>query len=136
MANDLIDLRFENFPIRIINRDGEPWFVLADVCRVLEITNVGNVSARLDDDEKDDIRLTDAIGREQQTIIVNESGLWNVVLRSDKPAAKRFKKWLTSEVIPSIRKTGSYALPGAPRTPPTALVASTTCECNDSSPAR
>jgi prophage antirepressor-like protein len=95
-------------PFRIIDRNGEPWFVLADVCRELDISNVGDASSRLDDDEKDSIGITDAIGRNRPTTIINESGLYSVILTSRKPAAKRFKKWVTSEVLPSIRKTGGY----------------------------
>lgn len=95
-------------PFRIIDRDGEPWFVLADVCRELGISNVGDAASRLDADEKDDIGIADAIGRKQKTVIVNESGLYSLILTSRKPAAKRFKKWVTKEVLPSIRKTGGY----------------------------
>lgn len=98
--------------VRTIERETAPWFVLADLCRVLEIGNVGNAVARLDPEEKDDIQIVDAIGRQQQTAIVNESGLYSLVLTSRKPKAKAFKKWITNEVIPSIRRTGSYALPG------------------------
>lgn len=93
---------------RVIDRDGEPWFVLNEVCRKLGITNSRNAAARLDDDEKDAVQIMDGIGREQSTTIINESGLYSVILRSTKPEAKQFKKWITSEVLPSIRKTGSY----------------------------
>lgn len=96
-------------PFRIIDREGEPWFVLADVCRELDIVNVGNASARLDDDEKDNIRDPDVNRRGNPNLtIINESGLYTLVIASNKPEAKRFKKWLTKEVIPSIRKTGGY----------------------------
>jgi len=95
-------------PFRITDINGEPWFVLGDVCRELQITNVGDAAARLDDDEKDSIGITDAIGRKRKTIIISESGLYSVILTSRKPEAKRFKKWVTKEVLPSIRKTGGY----------------------------
>ena len=95
-------------PFRIYDRNGEPWFVLADVCRELEIANVGDAASRLDDDEKDNIGITDAIGRKRKAIIINESGLYSLILTSRKPEAKRFKKWVTKEVLPSIRKTGGY----------------------------
>lgn len=97
-------------PFRIIDRNGEPWFALADVCRELDIANVGNAATRLDEDEKDNIRNPDANrsrGNPNLTI-VNESGLYSLILRSTKPDAKRFKKWVTREVLPSIRKTGGY----------------------------
>lgn len=99
----------EHEEFRVFDRGGEPWFVLAEVCRKLEIANPRDVASRLDDDEKDAVGITDAIGRRQTMTIINESGLWSLVLRSNKAEAKRFKKWLTSEVIPSIRKTGSYS---------------------------
>jgi len=102
--------QFNNSQIRTITKDGEPWFVAADVCSVLGIANNRNATARLDDDEKD-VRLMDTPGGKQETTIVNESGLYSLILRSDKPEAKRFKKWVTSEVLPAIRKTGGYHLP-------------------------
>lgn len=95
-------------PFRIIDRNGEPWFVLADVCRELEIANVGDAATRLDADEKDNIGITDAIGRLRPTIVINESGLYSLILTSRKEGARRLKKWVTSEVLPSIRKTGRY----------------------------
>lgn len=107
----LTPFNFGDQPIRIEDRNGEPWFVLSDVCRVLEISNVGNAAARLDDDERDDIALADAIGRTQRVVAVNESGLYRLVLRSRKPSAKRFGKWVTGDVLPSIRRMGSYGQP-------------------------
>lgn len=93
---------------RIIDRNGEPWFVLGEVCRELEISNPRDAASRLDDDEKDAVGITDAIGRNQQMTIINESGLYSLILTSRKEAAKKFKKWVTAEVLPSIRRTGSY----------------------------
>lgn len=93
---------------RVIDRNGEPWFVLTEVCAKLDIANPRDAASRLDDDEKDAVGIPDAIGRTQKTTIINESGLYSVILRSVKPEAKRFKKWITSEVLPSIRKTGGY----------------------------
>lgn len=91
--------------VRTILRDGEPWFVAADVCRALEHTNVSMALARLDEDEKAKFNLGLQGGA---TNIVNESGLYSLVLGSRKPEAKAFKRWITHEVIPSIRKTGGY----------------------------
>jgi prophage antirepressor-like protein len=93
--------------VRVVMIDGEPWFVAADVCKVLEIGNVSMAVGRLDDDEKG-VSNTDTLGGRQEMVIINESGLYALILTSRKPAAKRFRKWVTAEVLPSIRKTGSY----------------------------
>ncbi len=92
--------------VRTIQRDGAPWFVAADVCRVLEVDRTA--SRRLDDDEKD-VYSTHTPGGDQEMTIVNESGLYALVLGSRKPEAKAFKRWVTHEVIPAIRKHGAYA---------------------------
>ncbi|MBB4268015.1 BRO-N domain-containing protein [Roseospira visakhapatnamensis] len=111
----VIPFTFEDSPFRALNLDGDPWFVLADVCAVLEIGNPRDAASRLDEDEKDGVGIADAIGREQQTTIVNESGLYVLIMTSRKPAARRFRKWVTAEVLPAIRKTGRYeAAPAAP----------------------
>ena len=101
--------QFENHKIRTVEKDGEAWFVLKDVCQALTINNVSDVAKRLDDDEKDDIDCVDVTGRSQQFMAVSESGLYSAIMRSAKPEAKRFKKWVTSEVLPSIRKHGHYS---------------------------
>lgn len=103
-------LKFEGAEIRMIDRDGEPWWVAKDVCAVLGIENVGNATARIDEDDIRQMDIIDAIGRKQKTSIVNEPGLYSLILRSEKPEAKRMKNWLTKEVLPSIRKTGSYSI--------------------------
>jgi len=92
----------------MINRDGEPWFVAKDVCDVLEISNSRDALQKLDDDERDCVGITDAIDRDRQTNIINESGLYNLIFRSNKTQAKVFRKWVTSEVLPTIRKQGYY----------------------------
>lgn len=96
--------------IRALERDGEPWFVAADVCRYLEIKNSRDALSRLDDDEKG-VVSTDTPGGKQTLNIVNEYGLYVLVLGSRKKEAKAFKRWITHEVIPSIRKTGGYIKP-------------------------
>lgn len=98
----------DNDQFRVIDREGEPWFVLTEVCKKIGIANPRDAASRLDDDEKDGVGISDAMGREQKTTVISKSGLYSLVLRSSKPEAKRFKKWITSEVLPSIRKTGSY----------------------------
>ena len=82
-------------------------FCLADICKALEIKNATDVAKRLDEDERTRLNL----GRQGETNFITESGLYAVILRSDKPNAKKFRKWVTSEVLPSIRKTGSYNKP-------------------------
>ena len=96
--------------IRTINQDGDPWFVAADVCRALEIQNSRDALSRLDSDEKG-VALTDTLGGKQEMATVNEPGLYSLVLGSRKPEARQFKRWITHEVIPAIRKHGMYATP-------------------------
>lgn len=98
---------FGEHSVRVVVRDGEPWFVAADVCAVLGTKNHRESLRHLDDDEKGVIS-NDTPGGVQQTSVVNESGLYALVLRSRKPEAKKFTKWVTSEVLPAIRKTGVY----------------------------
>lgn len=93
--------------VRTVVTDDEPMFCLTDVCKVLELANSRAVADRLDEDE----RCKLVLHRQGETWFVTESGLYAVILRSDKPAAKKFRKWVTSEVLPSIRKTGSYSKP-------------------------
>lgn len=85
------------------DEQGEPLFVLKDVCNCLGITNTRNVSARLDEDMKG-VRPVDTPGGTQQLTVINEPGLYEVIIRSDKPEATQFRRWVTSEVLPSIRK--------------------------------
>ena len=94
--------------VRTVIREGQPWFVAADVCRVLEIDPTA--TRRLDEDEKDTLRLTQGTSGNPNVTIVNEPGLYVLVLGSRKPEAKAFKRWITHEVIPAIRKTGAYGL--------------------------
>lgn len=95
--------------VRVIERDGEPWFVAKDVCECLSLSDTAKSCERLDDDEKgtNSIRTP---GGYQDMIIISEPGLYSLVLRSNKPEAKLFKRWITHDVIPSIRKTGAYQL--------------------------
>lgn len=98
--------------IRTVLQDGEVWWVLLDVCRALGLGSPHKVAARLDEDERNLIPVIDGVGRRQETAVINESGLYSVILRSDKPEAKAFKRWVTHEVLPSIRKTGAYSAKG------------------------
>ena len=141
MTNALQVLDFNEQTVRIIMRDGEPWWVAKDVCDILGLSNPTKVLKALDDDEKmtltfsslhDDEKMTVRIsdvnddekialrfsdghsrkrGGAQFLNLVSESGLYTLIIRSNKPEAKQFKRWITHEVIPSIRKTGSYVMP-------------------------
>lgn len=97
--------------IRVIVRENEPWFIASDACRILDIANPSDALKRLDDDERARFNL----GRQGEVNIVNEPGLYSLVLGSRKPEAKEFKRWLTHEVIPTIRKTGTYSINSAPK---------------------
>jgi prophage antirepressor-like protein len=100
--------QYQQHQLRTVIKDGEPWFVAKDVCDVLNHSNHKVAVTRLDEDEVSKVYLTDSLGRKQQTTIVNEAGLYSLILTSNKPEAKQFKRWVTHEVIPSIRKTGGY----------------------------
>lgn len=107
--NELQVFHYQDNQVRTIDRDGQPWFVLKDVCEVLGLGSPHKVAERLDEDERNQIPVIDSIGRKQEMSVISESGLYNVILRSDKPEAKPFRRWVTGEVIPSIRKHGVYA---------------------------
>lgn len=123
MANIQV-FEYQNSKVRTVDMDGEAWFVLKDVCAVLGISNNRMAADRLDDDEKG-VSLIDTLGGKQEMVIVNESGLYHVILRSDKPEAAPFRRWVTNDVLPTIRKTGSYNAPRLTRSQllATALIA-------------
>ena len=120
--NNIQIFKYENNDVRTVELNGEPWFALKDVCAVLGISNHKMTAQRLDADEVILTDLTDSMGRQQETTVINESGLYNVILRSDKPEAKPFRKWVTSEVLPSIRKNGGY-IAGQEQLTPSELMA-------------
>ncbi|MBC9786446.1 phage antirepressor KilAC domain-containing protein [Heliobacterium chlorum] len=97
---------YEGARVRTVMIDGEPWFVAKDVCFILELQNPTVVIQRLDEDERAKFNL----GRQGETNIVNEAGLYNLIFASRKPEAKAFKRWVTHEVLPTIRQTGSYSI--------------------------
>jgi len=113
VAPAVVPFEYGDVEVRTIVVDGEPWFVAADVCAVLGIANSRDALTRLDEA---DIRQTDVRsgGQNRQVKIVNESGLCDLIIRSDKPQAKPFRRWVTSEGLPSIRKTGSCGTPALP----------------------
>ena len=109
MENMIETFRSKQFgDVRIALINGEPWFVAVDVCKALDIVNARDAVKRLDDDEKNTVVLTDGIPGNPNKTIVNEYGLYALVLSSRKPEAKAFKRWITHEVLPIIRKTGGY----------------------------
>ncbi len=109
--NDIQVFDFEDNAVRVIEKDGEPWFVAADVARILEYRNAPDAVRNLDDDERGTHIVRTPSG-DQEMNVISESGLYNLIFRSRKPEAKKFRKWVTAEVLPSIRKTGAYVDPG------------------------
>jgi len=99
---------FQSQPVRLLTRNNDPWFVAKDICAAVEIKNSRHALSRLDDDEKNTVVLNDGTPGNPNTAIVSESGMYTLVLSSRKPSAKLFRKWVTSEVLPTIRKTGGY----------------------------
>ncbi|WP_226783184.1 BRO-N domain-containing protein [Oceaniglobus trochenteri] len=117
MSADVIPFDFEEQAVRVVMRGDDPWFVAADVCRVLEIGNPSDAVSRLDNDERQKINLNtldtiEGIRGNPNATIINESGLYALVLTSRKEQARRFRKWITAEVLPAIRRTGRYDHPG------------------------
>ncbi len=108
MTAQLVPFTYADAQVRVVVVDGEPWFVLADLCKALDISNVGNVLSRLADDDKSSIRLADGTSGNPNRAIVSEAGMYEVVIRSDKPEAVAFRRWVTGTVLPEIRKTGGY----------------------------
>jgi anti-repressor protein len=108
--------QFESHDVRTVVIEDEPWFVAKDVCLILGINKSRDAIARLDEDERRPVRM-DTLGGQQQMTALSESGLYSLILRSDKKEAKRFRKWVTSEVLPSLRKTGRYEVATSPPSP-------------------
>ena len=110
--NEIVKLYKEN-PVRIIEKDGEPWFVAKDVAVILGYRDAYTLVRRLDEDERG-TRKVCTPSAEQEMTVINEAGLYSAILGSNKPEAKAFKRWVTHEVLPSIRKTGAYLAPNLP----------------------
>lgn len=104
----------ENTPVRVRVMNGQTWFVAKDVCKVLGISNHKDAVSRLDDDERWGVGITDPLGGTQRMSAVSESGLYHLVFQSRKPEARRFRRWVTMEVLPEIRRTGSFNIGAAP----------------------
>ena len=110
MSKELHEFEYKGANVRTVEIDGEVWLVAKDVCEVLGIQNHKDAISSLDDDEKSGVAITDPIGREQVTSVINEPGLYKLTFKSRKPAAKEFTRWVTHEVLPTIRQTGSYSV--------------------------
>lgn len=101
------NFNYEGLDVRTVVRDGNPWFVAKDVSEILGFRMASDMTRNLDDDEKD-THIIRTLGGEQKLSIINEAGLYASILKSRKPEARNFKRWVTHEVLPSIRKTGGY----------------------------
>lgn len=125
--SSLIPFQFETHSIRVVMLDDGPWWVATDVCAAIDIGNTSDALKRLDDDERKSLKnnsidsnegvINQALNENQDVNLINEPGLYTLILSSRKPEAKTFKRWITHEVIPSIRKTGSYSIEGAAPAP-------------------
>ena len=112
LPTDLVPFQFDNKPIRVAaDEEGDPWFIAADICRVLEIEHVGSAIRILDPDERG-VRTEHTPSGDQTMAIISEPGLYKIMGRSRKPEAKRFDRWVRHEVLPAIRKTGAYVASG------------------------
>lgn len=109
MTNEIMNFEFDGNDVRTMQINGEAWFVGKDVASVLGYQRTAKaIQDHVDDEDKDEVPVRDSIGRMQKTPIINESGLYSLILSSKLPSAKRFKRWITSEVLPAIRKHGAY----------------------------
>lgn len=108
MTTDLIPFNYGDAQVRVVTVGSEPWFVLTDLARVLDISDVSRLASRLDDGVRQTHPIPDRMGRLQNATVVSEAGMYEVVIRSDKPEAAAFRRWITTEVLPSIRKHGGY----------------------------
>lgn len=115
MSQEITLFNFDGSQVRTINKDGDPWFVAKDVCAVLAIANHNDATSRLGNSMKSVVGVSDPHGRQQDTLVLNEAGVYKLAFRSNKPEAERFTDWLASEVLPAIRKTGAYSLPEPPQ---------------------
>jgi len=116
-----MEFAFDEKPVRVVLVEGEPWWVATDISNALSYAEAKDMTRNLDEDEKGR-QIVPTLGGEQELLVINESGLYSAILRSRKASAKRFKKWVTSEVLPSIRKNGAYVMPAEQQAEPSAPV--------------
>lgn len=109
-VNAVIPFQFQGHDVRIVDQDGNPWFVAIDVGTALGLKDTRTSVHSLDPDDRHSMPVIDSMGRMQKTAVINESGLYQLIFQSRRKEAKEFKKWVTSEVLPSIRKNGSYGV--------------------------
>lgn len=112
MSNDLTTFTFGGDSVRVVHIADQPWWAAADLARVLGYRDAHDMVRKLDDDQKGTHKMR-TLGGDQEATIVNESGMWTCVIRSNRPEAKAFQRLLTSEILPALRRQGYYALPGA-----------------------
>ncbi len=112
--SNLVEFAFDGSSVRVVMRDGEPWFVAADVAAVLGYRDTYSMTRYLSDDERGSAKLADPTGIAQDYVVLNESGLYSAIFRSTLEGAQKFRRWVTAEVLPTIRKTGSYSLESVP----------------------
>ena len=110
MNSEIVPFSFNGAEVRTETVDGEPWFVVADVANVLNLANPSRVAASLEEDDLRTTEVIDSLGRKQLAYVTTEAGVYQIVFQSRKPEASVFRKWVTREVIPTIRKTGSYSV--------------------------
>lgn len=109
--NEIVPFAFEGVEVRTLMNDGEPWFVVADVARVLALSNPTMAVTSIDPDDLSTAEVIDSLGRPQNARVVNESALYQLIFQSRKEEARAFKRWVTHEVLPQIRRTGAYGTP-------------------------
>jgi len=109
--SNIIPFQYESKEVRVIRVEhGDPWWVASDICEILGLSNPSEALRGLDEDEKNTLRISEGIPGNPNVNVINEPGLYSLIIRSNKPEAKKFKRWITHEVIPQIRKSGFYAL--------------------------
>uniref|UniRef100_UPI00286E7A3E BRO-N domain-containing protein n=1 Tax=Novosphingobium sp. TaxID=1874826 RepID=UPI00286E7A3E len=116
----LLSYQFDEDPVRIVMIAGDPWFVANDICRVLALSNSRKAVGDLDEDERG-VTISDTLGGMQEMNVVSESGMYSLIFRSRKAEARRFRKWVTSEVLPELRRTGKYQMHELEPPPPQAI---------------
>ena len=108
--SNVVPFNFGDISVRVVMQGGDPWWVAADVAQALEYPAASQMTRNLDDEEKG-MHILHTLGGDQQMQVINESGLYSAILKSRKASARQFKKWVTGEVLPSIRKTGTFGAP-------------------------
>lgn len=106
---DLLSFNFDLQPVRVIMRGDDPWWIAGDIADVLGFKHTPHMLRALDDDEKD-VHIADTLGGRQEVTIISESGLYNAIFRSRRPQARAFRRWITADLLPTLRRTGVYAI--------------------------